>query len=184
VASATWEDRPAWLFIEQTQGAMGGATDSLFVDRATLVPLRRMVHQGPATVELTFRGDSAVGQISAGPQQMPIRAKVVPPVFIEGGALRAGIATLPLNAGTTAGLRIFDLLSGSAREQRIEVGAVERVQVPAGEFAVVRVEVKPADGSPGGSTLWIEQAAPHRIVRMEGSLPPQAGGGKAIAELR
>ena len=183
VTEAAWEGKPAWLFVETTQGAMGSGTDSVYVDRATLAPLRRVVHQGTAVIELTFGADSVTGQIQAGPQQMPIRAATGGPVYMEGSALRAALATLPLEAGQTASIRTFDLMSAAVREQVIRVIGTERVTVGGAEREAVRVEMKPVDGAAGAAGFWIEAGEPHRLLKAEATLPAQAGGGKVRVEL-
>jgi dienelactone hydrolase len=183
VSEAVWDSQPAWLFVETLAGSIGNVTDSLYVDRAQLAPLRRVMHQGPAKVELTFRGDSVIGEIAAGPQQMPIRAQVQAPVFMEGAALNAALATLPATEGHSASLRTFDLMRGATTDELVRVGASERIAIGGTEFDAVRVELKPVAGGEAGTVLWIERAAPRRMLKAEGSLPAQAGGGKVTIEL-
>jgi hypothetical protein len=93
------------------------------------------------------------------------------------------LRTLPLEPGTAASVAVFDITGGRAVPQRVEVGATEQVTVPAGTFDAARIDVRPADGSPGGSTVWIERAAPHRVLRVVSQLPAAAGGGTVTQEL-
>jgi hypothetical protein len=96
--------------------------------------------------------------------------------------LNVALGTLSLEPGFTASYRVFDIMSAKAKEQTLEVVGAETVTVPAGTFETVKLEVKPADGSSGGATYWIEKAL-RRVVKSEVSLPAQMGGGKAISEL-
>jgi dipeptidyl aminopeptidase/acylaminoacyl peptidase len=183
VASAVTDGQPVWIVVEQAQTPMGAVSDSTYLERQTLLPVRRAVQQGPATVEIHFADGRVHGKIQAGPQEMPIDANIEGRVLADGAPMELTIATLPLAPGFETTIRTFNMMQGRAATQRIVVGGVEQVQVPAGSFEVFRVETSPADGTPGGATLWIEREAPHRIVRSEARLPAQMGGGRAVSEL-
>jgi dipeptidyl aminopeptidase/acylaminoacyl peptidase len=173
----------AWLLVETAQAGGVTGTDSVVLERGTLRPLRRVVHQGPAVITLDFAEGSVTGQLQAGPQQMPINATVPGRVFVDGTPLSQALRTLSLEPGHVASLHAFDLMGARAVQQHIEVGETESVTVPAGTFDAVRVQVRPADGSPGGATVWIERAAPHRVLRTRTELPAAAGGGTVTREL-
>jgi hypothetical protein len=175
--------KTAWLIVDAAQTPMGAVTDSIIVDPVTLAPVTRTVHQGPATIRITARGDSLVGRIEAGPQQLPIAVKAEPPVYMEAGALNVALSTLPLAPGFRGTYRVFDILGASTKEHLLEVAGSETVSVPAGTFETFRVEARPVDGSAGGATLWIETAPAHRLVKSEATLPPQMGGARVVAQL-
>lgn len=183
LSATTVDGQPAWLLVEAAQSPMGTATDSVYLAREALHPLRRVVRQGPATISMTFEDGAVRGQIEAGPQQLPINATVDGHAFVDGGPLLLALRTLNLEQGAVASMATFDLASARVIQQRIEIGGTERITVPAGEFEAVRIEVRPADGSAGGSTVWIERAAPHRVLRASSPLPPAAGGGTVTQEL-
>jgi dienelactone hydrolase len=177
------DDQPVWIRVESAQTPAGAAVDTVYLDRESLHPLRQFVSQGAAAVTIIYEEGAVRGQIDAGPQQLPINATFAGRVFAQGGALHTALRTLPLEQGTAATVTTFDVLAARAAQQRLEVGATEQVTVPAGEFAAVRIELRPADGSPGGSTVWVESAAPHRVVRAVSQLPAAAGGGTVTQEL-
>jgi hypothetical protein len=120
--------------------------------------------------------------MKAGPQEMPINAKLDGAVVVEGMPLNLAIGTLPLAPGYTAQLRSFDLLGGKVEGRKLAVKPAEEITTQAGRFEALRVEIVPEDGV-GGTILWIEKAEPHRIVKFETTLPPSRGGGKVSAEL-
>ncbi len=182
VSATTYEGRDAILVVDDSQSPMGTAADSTFVDAGTLRPLRRIIHQGPALVEMTFRADSIVGKIEAGPQTLPIAAAVEGAVFTSGGPLEIGLATLD-EGDDGAAIRVFEVLEGKVGERRVTVEGEESVETPAGSFEATKITVAPADGSPGAQTVWVEKAEPHRIVKMSAQLPPQMGSGTATAVL-
>jgi hypothetical protein len=172
-----------WLLVEQSQAGGMTGTDTVVVARETLHPIRRMAHQGAAQVTLDFADGSVRGQLDAGPQQMPIQATVQGRVFVEGAALNQSLRALPLQQGSAATIGVFDLMASRSVQKRIEVAGSEQVTVPAGTFDAVRIVVSPADGTSGGATVWVERAAPHRLLRAVSSMPPMAGGGTATMEL-
>ncbi len=183
LATAELEGRPVWTMVERMDGPMGAAVDSVYLDVETLRPVRRFVQQGPATIEVSFGPDRVTGTMRAGAQELPIDGAVDGPVYVEGAALELALGTAGLEEGFGARYRTFDLMQGREKEHRLRVTGTEEVTVPAGSFTAVRVETSPADGSPGGAVIWIEEAAPHRVVRSETRLPPQMGGGTATSEL-
>ncbi len=183
VTESEWEGQPALLVVESAEGPMGSAVDSIWVDRGTLAPIRRTVHQGPATITLAFADGSVTGEIQAGPQTLPVDVQVDGTVFGSGAALELGLSTLALEPGTTASIQLFEVLEGKVKPFRVEVKEPETVETPAGSFEALPVALTPTDGSPGGQTVYIEAAEPHRVVKVEAMLPAMMGGGTATSVL-
>jgi dipeptidyl aminopeptidase/acylaminoacyl peptidase len=182
VARATWEGSEVVIVVDVAQTPMGAAVDSTFVDAGTLRPLKRIIHQGPAVVDITFREDSIVGKIEAGPQTLPIQAAADGVVFSVGAPLDVALSTL-VDAGEGGTIRVFEVMEGRIRERRIAIEGSETVDTPAGSFEATRITIAPVDGSPGAQTLWVEKDDPHRIVKMTAQLPAQMGGGTVTAVL-
>ena len=176
-------NKKVWVVEEKVESAMGNGSDRTLLDPKTLLPLRRTMEQGPARIELAFADTSVKGNVKMAGQEIPINAKIARRVLTEGAPLNQALRTLPLASGYTSTLSTFDHLSGSAKDYKVTVKAAEQVEVPAGKFDAFRVELAPADGSPGGSTVWIESAATRRVIKAESKLPAQAGGGTATSEL-
>jgi dipeptidyl aminopeptidase/acylaminoacyl peptidase len=172
-----------WTVAETTEGPMGKATDTHTLDKETLAPVKRVVDQGPTHIEIGFSDGQVKGEIKAGGQTLPVDAKVTGRVYGDGIPLFLAVATSPLDAGRTTTLRAFDLLGGHDKAVVVTVGKEEQVKVPAGSFAAVKVTLQPEDGGTG-DTIWVEKAAPHRVVRWESTLPAQMGGGTARGELQ
>jgi dipeptidyl aminopeptidase/acylaminoacyl peptidase len=182
VAPGKRGDRDVWTIAEVSKTSLGEGKESTVLDRKTLLPLARSVQQGPATIDIEFTDQEARGKMKAGPQEMPINAKLDGAVVVEGMPLNLAIGTLPLAPGYTAQLRSFDLLGGKVEGRKLAVKPAEEITTQAGRFEALRVEIVPEDGV-GGTILWIEKAEPHRIVKFETTLPPSRGGGKVSAEL-
>jgi hypothetical protein len=181
IAEGSLDGRAVIVIVDQATTPMGSAVDSTWADAATLVPIRRMIHQGPAVVEMNFDGGSVTGQIQAGPQTLPLQASGEGTVFVSGGALEIGLATLDLEPGDVASIRLFEALEGRIKTYRVEATGTESVETPAGTFEAVVVRLTPEDGA-GGQTLWIAGDG-DVVVKAEAALPAMAGGGTATAVL-
>ncbi|MBW3660994.1 MAG: prolyl oligopeptidase family serine peptidase, partial [Gemmatimonadetes bacterium] len=181
IAETTLDGTAAFLIVDSAESPMGAASDSTWVDAATMVPLKRVIHQGPATVELVFAGTEVSGKIQAGPQTMPLEASSESTIFVKGGALEVSLGSLEMEPGEVATIHLFDPLGGAVKAYRLEAAAAETVETPAGSFQAVRYELTATDGE-GASTVWV---APDtgRAVKMTERLPAMMGGGTATAEL-
>ena len=183
VTESEWEGRPALLVVESSEGAMGSAVDSTWVDPQTLAPIRRTIHQGTATITLAFTDGAVTGEIQAGPQTLPVDVQTKGTVFAGGPALELGLSTLPLEAGTTSSIQLFEVLEGKVKPFRVEVQEAGAVATPAGSYEANPVALTPLDGSTGGQTIYVETAEPHRVVKVDATLPAMMGGGTATAVL-
>lgn len=183
VGAASWSGREVVVVVDEAESPMGAAVDSTYVDPATLRPLYRVIRQGPAIIEMTFTGDSVTGRIEAGPQTLPIQVAAEGAVFATGAPLEVALATLAEEDDAARTIRVFEVFEGKVKEYRVEIGGEESVETPAGTFEAVKITLAPADGSPGGETVWVEGDDPHRIVKVSAQLPPQMGGGTATAVL-
>ncbi|MDX1622959.1 MAG: prolyl oligopeptidase family serine peptidase [Gemmatimonadota bacterium] len=182
IAETTWEGEPALVVVDRAESPMGSAVDSTWVDPGTLVPIRRSIRQGPATIEILFDGSAVTGTIEAGPQTLPIDASGEGVVFAKGGALEAGVPTLELEPGEAVTVELFDPLAGKVKAYRLEASAAESVETPGGAFETVRHELSALDGSET-QTIWVA-TDPGRVVRVKADLPAQMGGGTATMELK
>ena len=182
VAAGRHADRAVWTISEVSKTSMGDAKDTTVVDGKTLLPVTRSMQQGPATIDVEFSDKEARGKMKAGPQEMPISAKLDGAVLVDGMPLNLAVGTLPLAPGYTTQLRSYDLMGNKVQIQKLEVKAAEEVTTPAGKFTALRVEIAPEDGA-GGVLLWVEKGPPSRIVKWETTLSSNRGGGKISAEL-
>jgi dipeptidyl aminopeptidase/acylaminoacyl peptidase len=182
IAAGKKADRAVWTISEVSKTSLGDARDTTVVDQKTMLPLGRSVQQGPATIDVEFTDSSAKGTMKAGPQEMPINAKLDGAVLVDGMPLNLAVGTLPLAPGYTTELSSFDLMGGKVQVQKLVVKGAEEVTTPAGKFPGLKVEITP-QGEGGAVILWVEKAAPHRVLRWETTLPAGRGGGKLSAEL-
>lgn len=179
----TTGDSPTWLVVERTDTPSGAAIDTVWLDRETLVPVRRAVHQGAASVHLTVGADSVLGSMQTPGGERPVRASVDGDVFFEGASLQLAITTLPLAPGYATSFQTFDFMTGATEAFRLDVADVETVEVEGAAVQALRVEIVPLEGAEGPTTMWVTETQPHRVVRIETQLPARMGGAAATAEL-
>jgi dipeptidyl aminopeptidase/acylaminoacyl peptidase len=174
--------RSIWRVIDVGNSPMGQSVDTLDLDAGTLLPLRRGGTQGMATMAFTFSPTAVEGKIVAGPQTLPISAKLDGAVLTDGAGVEVAVGTLPLADAYSATIDVFDMMQAKAKTMSLKVTGRETVTVNAGTFEVFKVEIVPADGEAGGSKLWIS-VDDRRTVKSEVQLPAQMGGGKVVGEM-
>jgi dipeptidyl aminopeptidase/acylaminoacyl peptidase len=184
VMSADYENRPVWRVVDETQLGNVTAADTVDLDRATLVPVRRH-GVGAGMVTVTFSDTGVTGEMRMGPQTVPIDAHLTTPVFAEGAGMDLVIAALPLAPDYATSVRMFSVLAQKVRPMRIAVTGTDSTTTTAGTFATYVVQVTPLDGDEGGTaTYHVLTAAPHVVVQAETKLPAMMGSGTAVVELQ
>ena len=172
----------SWVVTEATVMPMMSANDEATIDKGTLTLRKRVVHQGPAIVEVAFADNKATGKMSMNGQERPIAADLGGALFADGPGANDVVAALPLAEGYSTTYRNFDLMGQKVKLRQLKVAGSEKVTVPAGAFDAWKVEITPADGGSGESTtLWVDKAS-RRVVKIS-SVIPEMNGATATAEL-
>jgi dipeptidyl aminopeptidase/acylaminoacyl peptidase len=176
------EENGVWVISETTQMPMGPINDEATIEKGTLLLRKRVVHQGPAVIEVQFADNKATGKMTMNGQERPITADLGGALFADGAGANDVVAALPLAEGYTTTFRNFDLMSQQVKLRQLKVTGSERVTVPAGSFDAWKVEITPADGGTGESTtLWIDKTS-RRVAKMS-TIIPEMNGAVATAEL-
>jgi hypothetical protein len=177
------ESNGSWLVTQSMVLPMGTITDEATFDKGTLILKKRVIHQGPAVIEVNFAGGRATGTIAVNGQSSPISVDLGGDAFANGAGGNDFIGALPLAAGYTASLRTPDLSSQSVKVQNLKVTGSESVTVPAGTFDAYTVELTSAEGNTGEKeTLWVDKVT-HRVVKTV-ELLPQMNNAVATMELQ
>jgi hypothetical protein len=189
VAVGTRDRRPVWTIDEESRTAAGVETDTTVLDKKTMLPLGRTVRQGDVGVDLAFSDKEVVGQVMKGDgHDLAIRTSNDGALLTDGMPLNLAVATLPLKQGYVAQVRSLATATGKTQMHYVVVKELEAVDTPAGKFDAYRVLIGPVDAlsrmpdvninpalgappPPGSSMVWIERAAPRRILRWERVLP-------------
>ncbi|NEZ04347.1 alpha/beta fold hydrolase [Wenzhouxiangella sp. XN201] len=183
LAKAEQEAGPVIEIVSNATSPMGEASDRMVIDARTLRPISRTLSQGPATIEVEYSDREVTGRISAG-QEIPINIELDAPVYGSDSALEAAIMGLPLEAGYRTPIRVAEVgMQQRVRYFVLEVTGRETVEVPAGEYEAWKVSLEALDGEGGDMTLWVTTETPRKVLRVQGELPAQMGGGEYNTEL-
>lgn len=177
----TQDDDGLWHVIESAQSPMGSIVDSVRLAEPDLLPVARRINQGPMTIAINHSADKIDGEMNMNGQTMPIDVAIDAPVFADGAGLNAVMPLLPLAEGYKATYRVFDASAQRVKLMQLNVEATETIEVPAGSFETYKVVLEALDGSPGGTTLWVDTQGT-RIIKSTASLP-QMGGAILTSEL-
>jgi len=176
------EQGASWVVTGTAKMPMGEALDVTTLDKATLVPRKRVVKQGPAAIEVAFADGKATGTFAMGGDPKPISVDLGGELFADGVGSDEALASLPLAQGFSATYRNFDLRQQKVELMKAQVAGVESVTVPAGTFQAWKVEVTSAEGQPGQKTVWIAQDS-RKVVKVAATVP-QMGGAVITTELQ
>jgi dipeptidyl aminopeptidase/acylaminoacyl peptidase len=141
-----------YLVTESIDSPMVQSTDTATLDRKSLAVLKRSLREGEVAVDADLAGEK---------------------VFGDGPGAWFVIACLPLAEGYTVVYRTFDIQQQKAKLMRLTVAGPDA--------GALKVEVVPADGSAGQTTLWIDTAR-RKPVKVQ-SVLPELGGAIMTLEL-
>jgi dipeptidyl aminopeptidase/acylaminoacyl peptidase len=171
-----------WVVTGTAKMPMGDAVDITTLDKATLVPRKRVVKQGPAAIELTFADGKASGTVAMGGEPKPVSVDLGGDLFADGVGANEAIASLPLAEGYSTTYRNFDVRQQKVQLKQAKVTGAESVTVPAGTFEAWKVEIASAEGEPGQTTIWVAKDS-RKVVKLSATLP-QMGGAVVTSELQ
>jgi hypothetical protein len=163
-------DGDNYLITEITRTPMGDATDRMRLNAASLAPLSREMTQGTVNINVEYRENMVEGTLNTGTNEIPVSIALSGPLFAEGPGQTLLLATLPLTEGYTTVFRNSDVSTMTEKLFRINV---KGETLEGGEKAW-RMDIVAADGSPGSTTVWIEQDT-YTVLQYEQSVP-QLGG--------
>ena len=170
-----------WVVTETANMPMGSMSDSSMMSKGSLLLQKRIIKQGPATIEVQFADNKASGTMSMNGQTRPIAADLGGALFADGAGANDAVAALPLAEGYTTTFRNFDIMSQQVKPRVLKVEGSEKVTVPAGTFDAWKVVVTPAEGIGETTTIWVSKSD-RRVVKITNVLP-QMNGAIATAEL-
>jgi len=171
-----------WVVTGTAKMPMGDAVDITTLDKATLVPRKRSIKQGPAAIELTFADGKATGTVAMGGEPKPVSVDLGGDLFADGVGANEAIASLPLAEGYSTTYRNFDVRQQKVQMKQAKVTGAESVTVPAGTFEAWKVEIASAEGEPGQTTIWVAKDS-RKVVKLSATLP-QMGGAVVTSELQ
>jgi hypothetical protein len=163
-----------WTASEAAEMPQGTVTDTVNLERESLIVLKRNIKRGPVAIDLDFAGNKAKGKLNMNGEDKPIAADLGGPLFADGAGTDQVIACLPLAEGYSTMFRNFDVQTQKEKLMQLTVAGKEEVTVPAGTFQTLRVEVSSADGGSDKRTVWIAPDT-HKMVKMSAVLASMGG---------
>jgi dienelactone hydrolase len=181
VSTAIQDGAGSWTATNKLNTPQGTATDTVTLQKGSLVLLTRSVTQGPLAIDLDFAGDKASGKMSMNGQDRPIAVDLGGPLFADAAGADQVIACLPLAEGYNATFRNFDFQTQKVKLLQLVVAGKEQITVPAGTFDTLRIEISSADGGSDKKTVWIANQT-HKVVKVS-AVMASMGGAQMTEEL-
>jgi dipeptidyl aminopeptidase/acylaminoacyl peptidase len=181
VSTAIQDGAGSWTATNKLNTPQGTATDTVTLQKGSLVLLTRSVSQGPLAIDLDFAGNKASGKMSMNGQDRPIAVDLGGPLFADAAGADQVIACLPLAEGYNTTFRNFDFQTQKVKLLQLVVAGKEQITVPAGTFDTLRVEISSADGGSDKKTVWIANQT-HKVVKVS-AVTASMGGAQMTEEL-
>lgn len=156
---------PAWLIAESRTGTVVPTSDSLWVTRGDLTPLRWVATIDRAQLGASFTRDSVFGALQSYAGRSSFSAAVPAGALVTPGMVERIVELLPLRVGyrASASVLVLDMSVARALPAELLVEREERVAAGGGEVecwvVVVRAGVME-------QRLWVSKSA-LRVVRGE-----------------
>jgi len=166
-----------WLIAERRTGTAVPTTDSLWLTRAELTPVRWVGTIERAQLAASFAHDSIFGALQNYAGRSSFAAPLLPGVLVTPGMTERILEMLPLRADyrAAASLLLVDMGTPRALPAEIVVEREERIRTPAGDadcwVVVLRAGVME-------ERLWLDKAR-RMVVRTEQT----SSLGKVVGEL-
>ncbi len=174
------EQDGAWVVSQVSESAMGNFSDTVTLEKGTLVVHKRNLKQGAIAADVEYVGGHASGKLAMPNGERPIDADLGGAVFGEGAGGAVSVASLPLAEGYSATYRTYDLTKMKMALWQLKVVGSESVTVPAGKFDTFKVESASADGGSEKTTFWIAKDSRQAVK----SVTNGAGGSTITSELQ
>jgi len=168
------EENGGWTVVETAQTPQGEISDVSTIEKGTLQLKRRLIKQGPMTIEMDVKPTKVSGSTTMNGQSKPIDADTGGILFADGAGTFEVIAALPLADGYSASFRNFDVQTQKPQIKQLKVTGSESVTVPAGTFDAYKVEIIAADNDADKQTVWIDKSS-RRVLKITAVLPSLSG---------
>jgi dienelactone hydrolase len=175
------EENGAWTVNETAQTPQGDIVDISTIEKGTLLLKRRLIKQGPATIEMDVTPNKVSGTETMSGQSKPIDVDPGGALFADGAGALEVIASLPLANGYSLSYRNFDVQKKKPQLKQLKVVGTESVTVPAGTFDAYKVDIVAADNDSDKATVWIDKAS-RKVLKLSAVLV-NFGGAVLTTEL-
>jgi hypothetical protein len=175
------EENGAWTVNETAQTPQGDIVDISTIEKGSLLLKRRVIKQGPITIEMDVKPNKLSGSETMSGQSKPIDVDPGGALFADGAGALEVIASLPLADGYSLTYRNFDVQKKKPQLKQLKVVGTESVTVPAGTFDAYKVDIVAADNDSDKATVWIDKAS-RKVLKLSAVLV-NFGGAVLTTEL-
>ena len=175
------EENGAWTVNETVVTPQGEMVDVSTIEKGSLVLKRRVVNQGPMTIELNILPNKVSGTITVNGQAKPIDVDPGGILFADGAGAFEVLASLPLADGYSVTFRNFDVQKQKSQLKQLKVIGSESVTVPAGTFDAYKVEITSAENEADKQTIWVAKDS-RKVLKISAVLL-SLGGAILTSEL-
>jgi dienelactone hydrolase len=164
------EENGAWTVNETVQTPQGEIVDVSTIEKGSLLLKRRVIKQGPITIEMDVAPNQLTGTTTMNGKATPLAVDPGGALFADGAGSFEVIASLPLADGYSLSFRNFDVQKQKPQIKQLKVVGTESVTVPAGTFDAYKVEITAADNDADKQTVWIDKAS-RKVLKLSAVLP-------------
>ncbi len=177
------EEGDLWSVSQTMATPQGDVSDVCLITKDTFESRKRSMAQGPMGIDITYENGKATGVIQGGPTPTDINADMAGPVFCGGSAMPFVVSHLPLKAGYTTLLPIFDPSAQMGRDMSLTVSGEETLTLESGSYETYKVDLKLAEGAAGGDiSMWVSKGDNPVVVKMMQAIPQM--NGLMVTELK
>jgi dipeptidyl aminopeptidase/acylaminoacyl peptidase len=175
------DENGAWTVNETVLTPQGEIVDVSTIEKGSLLLKRRLIKQGPMTIEMDVKPNKVSGSMTLNGQAKPIDVDPGGILFADGAGTFEVIAALPLADGYSVAFRNFDVQTQKPQMKQLKVVGSESVTVPAGTFDAYKVEIVSAANDADKQTVWVAKDG-RKVVKITAVLPSM-GGALLTSEL-
>ncbi len=168
------EENGAWIVHETAQTPQGELADTSTIEKGSLLLKRRVIKQGPLTMEIDVTPNQLTGTTVMNGKSTPLAVNPGGALFADGAGAFDVIASLPLADGYSLSFRNFDVQKQKPQIKQLKVVGSESVTVPAGTFEAYKVEIIDTENEADKQTVWIDKAN-RKVVKISAVLPSLNG---------
>jgi dipeptidyl aminopeptidase/acylaminoacyl peptidase len=164
------EENGAWTVTDTAQTPQGEISDVSTIEKGTLLLKRRMIKQGPMSIEMNVAPNQLTGTTTMNGKATPLAVDPGGALFADGAGAFDVIASLPLANGYSLSFRNWDVQKQKPQIKQLKVVGTESVTVPAGTFDAHKVEIVATDNEADKQVVWIDKAS-RKVLKISAVLP-------------
>jgi dienelactone hydrolase len=168
------EENGSWTVTDTALTPQGELSDVSIIEKGSLLLKRRVINQGPLTMEINVAPNQLTGSTTMNGKSTPLAIDPGGALFADGAGAFDVLASLPLADGYTVSFRNFDVQKQKPQIKQMKVAGTESVTVPAGTFDAYKLEIVDTANEADKQTVWIDKTS-RRVVKISAVLPSLNG---------